>query len=51
MKINNSPELWALQIGDTYVKSGVHYIVVDDSLGNIQVEIDNPLRIWKKRKK
>ena len=50
MHIKRTPEMGNLQIGDTFIKSGICYIVVDDSLGEIQVEVDNPLMAWKKKR-
>ena len=49
MKIKQTIETGNLQIGDIYIKSGINYLVVDDSLGEIQVEVDNPLMAWKKK--
>ena len=51
MKIKNTPETGNLQIGDTFIKSGLTYLIIDDDFSGIEVELVNKLSAWRKPRK
>lgn len=50
----NHPILLAMgevQIGQVYNLSGLEYAVIDIDIGIVEVEVNNPLAKWRRRKR
>lgn len=50
MKLKQIPKTRNLQIGDTFVQSGMTYLIIDDDFSGCDAELINQLPVWRKKR-